>query len=198
MNIKEQGPPRWIEATLRALLRPSDRESISGDLLEEYREGRRPMLGAFRANMWYAEQVVSVLWPLIWPFALTMAGLSLAPLFVMRIQWNVSLVPAPRVSLLDALVYVWAGYHASRRTGLIKTGAIAAAATSFIGFTVTFTSFAIQAPRLLMAPFSSPFIFVILSVMLLLALGTGVVVGTVGGIIGKWRTPAAPRTMPAA
>src|SRR5688500_10263372 len=31
-------PPRWAEAILRLLLKPEDRESVSGDLLEEYRE----------------------------------------------------------------------------------------------------------------------------------------------------------------
>ena len=41
MKSKEPTPPRWAEALLRSLVRPSDRESISGDLLEEYREVHR-------------------------------------------------------------------------------------------------------------------------------------------------------------
>ena len=31
-------PPRWAEAVLRALLGRDDAETVSGDLIEEYRE----------------------------------------------------------------------------------------------------------------------------------------------------------------
>ena len=153
-------------------MRAADRESISGDLLEEYREVRRPALGALRANTWYVKHVLSVLWHLMWPCALAMAGLTLLSLaltatpFSIKLPWNVSLVQAPGVSLLDAMIYLWAGYHGSRRTREIKTGAVAAVATSFFGFIVTFTSAAIKAPALVIVPFSKPFIFVILSVLL--------------------------------
>jgi hypothetical protein len=36
-----------------------DRETISGDLLEEYREERLPRLGRIRANAWYLRQLIS-------------------------------------------------------------------------------------------------------------------------------------------
>jgi hypothetical protein len=98
-------------------------------------------------------------------------------------------VPAPGLSLVHALIYLWAGYHCSRRTRLIRSGMLAAAATSLIGFTVFFAVALIGTPGLIVAPFSDPFIFVILSVLLLLALGYGVVVGTVGGAIGRWLSP---------
>ena len=49
-------PPRWAESLLRTMLRPQDRESISGDLLEEYRQSIVPALGA-RADRWYVRQV---------------------------------------------------------------------------------------------------------------------------------------------
>ena len=67
---------------------------------------------------------------------------------------------------------------------------LAAAATSFVGFTVLFTAAAIRDPALILAPFSQPFIFVILSTLLLLALSYGVLVGAVGGLIGRWVAPA--------
>jgi hypothetical protein len=111
--------------------------------------------------------------------------------------WCPSLVPAPLVSLEDALVYLWAGYYASRRTGLITTGAIVAGATSIIGFAILFMSFAIMEPGLLAAPFAKPFIFVILLVYLLMALGFGVAAGALGAAIGKRRAPADPPRIPA-
>ena len=40
MKSLEPSPPGWAEAVLQSLLRPADRESISGDLLEEYRAGQ--------------------------------------------------------------------------------------------------------------------------------------------------------------
>src|SRR6202522_1291739 len=52
-------PPRIIERLLLRLLPVRDRETISGDLLEEYREEKLPQLGRVRANYWYLRQVVS-------------------------------------------------------------------------------------------------------------------------------------------
>ena len=77
MRNQDPNPPRWAEAMLRSLLRPSDRESISGDLLEEYRVARRPALGALGAAAWYLKHVGSVLWHLILPCALTLAAITL-------------------------------------------------------------------------------------------------------------------------
>ena len=70
---------------LRSLLRPSDRESISGDLLEEYRAVRRPALAHLALHAWYhIEQVVSVLWQLILPCALALAAITMVSLIVNR------------------------------------------------------------------------------------------------------------------
>jgi hypothetical protein len=52
-------PPAWAEAVLRALLAPRNREAVSGDLLEEYREVALPARGGFRARLWYIRQVAS-------------------------------------------------------------------------------------------------------------------------------------------
>ena len=197
MTSNQPNPPRWAETVLRWLLRPSDRESISGDLLEEYRAAKHPALGALRANTWYIKHVVSVLWRLIRPCALALAGLTLVSPMVKSMGgvglWYGSLVQAPGISLVHALFYLWAGYHGSRRTRLIRTGMLAAVGTSFFAFTVLFTALAIRTPDLLLAPFSKPFIFVILATLLLIALGYGLVVGAIGGGVGMWVAPAAPR-----
>src|SRR5580692_281109 len=49
-------PPRWAESLLRMLLPPEDRDSVSGDLLEEYRESIVPALRG-NADGWYVRQV---------------------------------------------------------------------------------------------------------------------------------------------
>jgi len=58
-------PPRWAEFLLQLVVRARDRETISGDLLEEYRESVLPAEGPFRAGLWYWGQVVSFVSPLI-------------------------------------------------------------------------------------------------------------------------------------
>src|SRR5215813_4068066 len=52
-------PPRWAEKLLLAVLRERDRETIPGDLLEEYQETILPAKGRFRADLWYLRQVLS-------------------------------------------------------------------------------------------------------------------------------------------
>jgi len=70
MKNQEPSPPVWAEALLRAIVRPSDRESIPGDLLEEYRAVKHPRFGALRANTWYVKHVLSVLCVMILPSVL--------------------------------------------------------------------------------------------------------------------------------
>jgi hypothetical protein len=54
-------PPRWIERILRAMLKKRDRDTISGDLLEEYREDIFPAKGRIRADLWYLWQTLSLI-----------------------------------------------------------------------------------------------------------------------------------------
>jgi hypothetical protein len=206
---KEPSPPSWADAILRSLLRPADRESTSGDLFEEYRAAKRPSLGTTCANIWYIRHVLSIFWHLIRPCALLLIGTNALRVLlgissewftpttgpttilalIARGLWFGSVVQAPGVSLTDALIYLWAGYHGFRRTRLIRTGMLAAAATSFIGSTILFVGIAISTPALLLAPFSKPFIFVILATLSLIALGYGVLAGVIGAIFAKWTTP---------
>jgi hypothetical protein len=213
MKSKEPSPPRWAETMLRSLLRPSDRESISGDLLEEYRAARYPALGALRANAWYFKHALSVLWYLIRPYALVLAVQSIllaltvfrpghhaanfrpeinhTILTLMTIQSLLygSIAPTPGVSLFDALVYFLAAYHGVHRTRLVRAGMLAAGGTCFIGFTVLFAAAAIITPGLVVAPFVNPFIFVVLSAYLLIPMGYAVLLGALAGVVGRWVVP---------
>jgi hypothetical protein len=55
----QSSPPPFAEAFLRLFLAPRDRESVSGDLLEEYRESIHPSRGQAAADRWYFYQVLS-------------------------------------------------------------------------------------------------------------------------------------------
>lgn len=77
--MTEKSPPRWLERTLLHFLPARDRETISGDLLEEYREEQAPRFGALRANVWYLRQVLSLIpcWELAGPpLNLLLRGMS--------------------------------------------------------------------------------------------------------------------------
>ena len=92
---------------LLAILRPSDRESISGDLLEEYLSSRRPGRGALLANAWYLRSVLSVLWRLIRPSALAVTALTLLSMAIRGKGLGYgSLVQVPGGSLVDAVIFV--------------------------------------------------------------------------------------------
>jgi hypothetical protein len=139
--LRGDRPPRWAEWLLQATLTPRDRETIPGDLLEEYREVILPTRGRVRANLWYLRQVLSLV------HGVTI-GLVIG--FVFGV-WN--LVVTILVPLLDdgplalaafygPMFFLWgaAGWMAARRTGhlsaAVKTGAIVASVT-FIVFDAT-------------------------------------------------------------
>jgi hypothetical protein len=210
MNTRERTPPRWADAILRSLLRPADRESTSGDLLEEYRAVRSPGLGPLRANLWYIGQVLSLLWRLIRPAAFVLVAQSVflaltvfrpghhaphqheAPMWValpFRALWYGSTVGTPGVSLFDATIYFLVAYRGVQRTGLIRTGALVAAASSFVGLIILFTAAAIVTPSLALALFANPALLLILSVYVLVPLAYSTLIGLLSGAIVRYVAP---------
>jgi hypothetical protein len=187
----EPNPPYWAEWLLRSVLRPPDRESISGDLLEEYREVRHPALGIFRADLWYIKQVLSVSWRLVWPCVVTMTAVTVFSLAI-KLPWRYSLVQAPGVSVLDAAVCLWAGCYTSRRTRLVRTGMMSAGLIGILPPGLFLGVAAAREPALFLVPFAKPFIFVILFTVISLAIGFGVVLGALGAAVGAW-LPSMPR-----
>ncbi len=111
-------PPRWAEAVLRLLLRPDDVESVSGDLLEEYRESVYPSRGWWRADVWYVRQVIGFVarMPLMWGlvFAACMAGRDLLDTFAPPVNWG----PRSAVTTWSAIaLFVLVGAAGAWRTG---------------------------------------------------------------------------------
>ena len=51
-------PPRWAEILLHLVLDSKDQATVSGDLLEEFRDSIRPRQGPSAANGWYIRQVI--------------------------------------------------------------------------------------------------------------------------------------------
>jgi hypothetical protein len=67
-------PPRWAEALLRLVLAVEHRDSVSGDLLEEYRDAIVPARGKSAADRWYFGQVAGFAWRATWLWALVFSA----------------------------------------------------------------------------------------------------------------------------
>src|SRR5262249_52341393 len=147
------------------------------------------------------------LWQRIWPCALTLVVLQAIfgvlvshdafdadsiPFRGVKSLWYGSPVQAPGISVFDATMYTWAAYRAARHSAQLGTGILAGAATSVIGLAALFLALGLVTPRLFLAPFTTPFIWVILSAFLSIALGYGILFGLVGGALGRGVATAFP------
>ncbi len=111
-------PPAFPSAFLESILRADERETVSGDLLEEYRDARLPSLGSFRADLWYWREFVG-----IW---LRAYGWFMVPV-VLALVVPGSLFPV----IVGPVVFAFAGAHGSRRTGDFSGGLVASVGTFF-------------------------------------------------------------------
>ena len=117
---------RWADFVLRLFLKPRDRETISGDLLEEYREVVRPDRGPILARLWYLRQVASFVSPLTVGLALGVAAgtLNLVDTAIEPLADDT----AGRMLLwLGVLLFIWLfiGFRAARRTQRFRDALIA-------------------------------------------------------------------------
>jgi hypothetical protein len=129
--MNEPKPPRWAEAFLRLLLNSRDRETVSGDLLEEYRENIYPQRGQGGADRWYLSQVSGFAFRGNWLWAALLSGS-----FITRtaLDWFVP----PRDFYTRSFVSTWlavaillcAGFCASWQSGLLRSGVLAGIATT--------------------------------------------------------------------
>ena len=184
------GPPRWADGLLRALLPVADRESVSGDLLEEYRESIVPARGRAAADLWYLRQVAGFTWRATWSWTLLFSGA-----FVARTAYD-WLVPtadfharAAVSTYFAAGTLFLAGLWAAWRSGSFVAGPIVAAMTSVIAavFSVAAASLLLAAwhdPQTLSAAARSGGIAEVY-VVPFLTIGPALIIGAVAGAIGS-------------
>jgi len=130
----EPTPPAWAEHILRRLLKPEDRESVSGDLLEEYRVSVVPSRGRVRADVWYLRQMMGFVWR-----AASVWGLLLAVSVIGRdtLDWWLSptddFYARSIVSTSVAVaLFACAGALTAWRSRSIRSGILAGIATGLI------------------------------------------------------------------
>src|SRR5262249_25579935 len=137
VNAREARPPRWAEALLRFCLSPRDRDSVTGDLLEEYREVILPSRGRWRANFWHFRHALSLIDGVT-------PGLALGGFFGL---WNIVATeldpladdgPAALLMFYGAMFAAWgiAGFLAARRSGRFIDAVRMGATVAFVTFTV--------------------------------------------------------------
>jgi hypothetical protein len=126
-------PPWWADALLYLVLKPGDRECISGDLLEAYRDDIVPARGRQSADLWYAGQVWGYLWRATWPWALLFCG---AYLLRTAYDWRVPTADfktrSSVTTVVAAAILMSVGFRAAWRSRSVVAGVAVAALTSQI------------------------------------------------------------------
>jgi hypothetical protein len=132
-------PPRGAEAVLRLLLRSDDAETVSGDLLEEYRKTVYPSRGRWRADVWYAAQVVSFMRvPLLCGFVLAACGIGRMVFDTFAPPADYSWVARSTFTTWSSItLYFLAGAWAAWRTGRMTSGPVIALAAHLISWTLS-------------------------------------------------------------
>ena len=184
-------PPGWAEALLRASLTPGDSDSVSGDLLEQYRESVRPARGRRRADLWYVTQALGFVWrsARLWAALFAVAFLArtaldwLVPPADFHARSNVS-------TLMGAGIVLLAAFRAASRSGSFAAGPVIGLATAAIAAPIELLgAMTLLAgwhdPITLAAIRSSGGLAEVLTLPLLMLL-PGVVLGTIGGLLGAW------------
>jgi hypothetical protein len=139
-NVMEE-PPFWADALLRLLLRPEDRESVSGDLLEEYRESIVPALGS-KADRWYVRQVGWFLLRASWFWGLAI-GATLIARYLFDTFAPVAYTPGvmhPRSQMMSqtiVAIFGAAAFWNTWRTTHIRTGILIAVVAGALGGVVS-------------------------------------------------------------
>ena len=131
-------PPRWAESLLRLLLRPEDRDSVSGDLVEEYRQSIVPARGTGWAHAWYVRQVGWYALRASWPFGV-LVGATLVVRYVFDTLDPVRYTPGvvhPRSRIMSQMLVGILALSALRgawRTTHLRAGVLIAVVTAVIG-----------------------------------------------------------------
>jgi hypothetical protein len=130
----EPNPPSWAEHLLRLLLDPEHRESVSGDLLEEYRAGVVPARGRVRADLWYLRQVVGFAWRAAWLWAvlLTASVIGRDALDWWLSPTNEFYARSIASTAIAVGLFASAGALTAWRTRSIRSGVVAGLATGLI------------------------------------------------------------------
>ena len=182
-------PPRWAETLLRLVLDSRDRDTVSGDLLEEFRESIRPTRGPSAADGWYIRQVMGFV-----VRSNVVPALLFGGAFVARdaLDWLQPPADFHTRSLISTLVatsiLLVCGFFASWKSGTILAGGLSGLVTTALAALLSsigaLSLLAIwHDPTTLQAIEGSGGLSEVFSLPVMLIF-PGVLLGTIGGVIG--------------
>jgi hypothetical protein len=126
-------PPGWAEVLLRVFLRPGDFESVSGDLLEEYRDSVHPSRGPRGADVWYVRQVLGFVWRGARLWAALFAAAFIARTAVDWLSPTADFHSRATIStFVGVSILLIAGFWAASRSGSVVAGLVMGVATAVI------------------------------------------------------------------
>lgn len=182
-------PPGWAESILRAVVTRRSFDSVSGDLLEEYRDNVYPARGQQGADTWYVLQVFG--------FAIRSVGVwgalfGLAEVARTALDW---FVPTHDFSVRSAIsTYVGVGlllatgFWSARRSGSLASGPLSAALAVMVGEIISAAGAAgmlacFHDPRTMSAVDASGGLGEVFTLPIILVL-PALILGTLGGALG--------------
>lgn len=135
---RDATPPAWAEGLLQFVVRRDHRDSITGDLLEEYRERMVPSRGPAAADRWYVRQMLGYMWRATWLWAVVFAAAALFRDALDRFD-------PPQSYYLRSIITTWTaialfaatGFFGARRTQSFVGGALAGLAMGLIAAGLT-------------------------------------------------------------
>jgi hypothetical protein len=183
-------PPRWAEVVLRSVLARHNRDAVSGDLLEQYRDAVVPNRGERAADRWYVRQVAnfvarsSMVWALLFSGAFLARQVfdAMVPTTDFHVRAEVTTYTA--ISLLLAAGF-WTAWQSGSILGGVLTGLTTTAIAAVISDVGGAALLAIwQYDPDIMRNIRNSGGVAEMFVLPVFALALGTVLGTVGGAVG--------------
>jgi hypothetical protein len=182
-------PPHWAETLLRLVLNSRDEATVSGDLLEEFRESIEPTRGPSAAASWYIRQVMGFVVRSNMVPALLFAGAFVARTALDWLKPPADFHTRSLIStLVAAAILLVSGFVASWNSGKILAGGLSGIATTGLGSLLStigaFILFVIwHDPTTLQAIEGSGGLGEVFSLPVMLIV-PGLILGTIGGVAG--------------
>jgi hypothetical protein len=132
-------PPGWAEGLLRLFLRPEVFATVSGDLLEQYRDSIHPERGRRSADAWYFAQVLGFVLRGTRLWAALFAAAFVARTALDWLEPTIDFHTRSEVSTaLAVAIVVASGFSVAWRSGSFAAGAFAGAATTATAAVLSF------------------------------------------------------------
>jgi hypothetical protein len=182
-------PPAWAERILRAVLKPTDFATVSGDLLEEYRDTVYPARGQRAADLWYVVQILGfamrtvVVWGAL--LGLGVVARTAFDWFVPTTDFSVRSAVSTYVGLG---LLLGTGFWSAWRSGSMRSGTLSAILAATLGALISVTGAAgmlafFHDSQTMSAIAGSGGLSEVFTMPLALILD-GLVMGTIGGALG--------------